>query len=92
MVEAIDAAAYHGAIGDPIVVRVVEDFETVGVTVTLRAANEAMIETGAAMEADGQWRYAASTVIPVGTTINVEAVVTDRPGHSGMLRQQIVVA
>lgn len=92
VVQAIDTAGYRGAIGDAIKVRAVDDFEVTGVHVTIRDGANALLEEGAAMLVDGLWRYAATTAIGVGTPVVIEAVATDRPGHTGSRQAPLVVA
>jgi hypothetical protein len=92
VVEAIDSALYHGAIGNVIKVRALDDFEVAGVTVAIRDAANAVLEQGAAIFADGLWHYTATTAIAAGTAVTIEAVATDRPGHSGSRQVPLVVA
>ena len=82
-VEAIDAAGYHGAVGDVIKVTAVDDFDVASVTVTIRDAANAVLEQGAAVLASDEWRYVATTVVAAGTPVAIEAVAKDRPGNSG---------
>lgn len=91
-VRAIDASGYHGAIGDPIKVLATDGFEVTGVTVILRSAADAVLEQGAAVLVDGVWRYAATTVVAIGTSVAIEAVATDRPGHTGARTLALLVA
>lgn len=92
-VDAIDATAYHGAIGDVIKVRARDHFEVAGVTLIIRGANNAVREQGAALlGADGLWHYTATTATPVGTAVKLEAVAMDRPGHTGSRQEPVVVA
>jgi hypothetical protein len=51
--------------------------------VILRSAANVVLEQGAAVLTDGVWHYTATTVVAKGTEIAVEAVATDRPGHTG---------
>jgi hypothetical protein len=80
---AIDVSGYHGAVGDPIVVRADDDVEVTGVVVTLRDTAEAVLEQGAALAANGAWVYTATTAVPAGTVLAIEAAASDRPGHRG---------
>ena len=92
VVEAIDTAAYHGAVGDVIKVRATDDFEVAGVTVAIRNAANAVLEQGAAALVNGEWRYPATTAIAAGTAVTIEAVARDRPGHEGLLQVPLAVA
>ncbi len=79
----LETGAYGGAVGDPIVVRAVDDGAVVGVRVTLRDGAGAVLEQGAATATTGLWTYAATTAVAAGTVVAVEAVATDRPGNTG---------
>ena len=88
----IDISAYHGALGDLIKVRAVDDFEVTGVTVLLKDGENGIIQQGAAVLTDGVWQYAATGGIAVGEHVVIEAIATDRPGHTGSLSVAHVVA
>lgn len=90
-VTAIDAAGYHGAVGEAIVVQATDLFEVTGVAVAIRSAAGAVLEQGAAVLVEGTWRYLATTAIAAGTAVTLEAVATDRPGHTGTLSVPHVV-
>lgn len=92
VVQEILADAYHGAVGDPIDVRAYDDFEVAGVNVTLSDAANLVLEQGPAVFVDGLWRYTATTAVAVGTAVKIEAVATDRPGHTGTRSARLVVA
>ena len=83
VVDAIDAAAYAGATGDPILVRAHDDVEVTAVTVTLTDDAGAELETGPAVSDGGSWRYEAQTDVPSGTAVVVTARASDRPGNTG---------
>ena len=91
-VMAIDTSAFHGAVGDLIKVRAVDGFEVTGVTVMLKDGDGGVIQQGAAVLADGVWQYAATGGIAVGEELVIEAIATDRPGHTGSLSIAHVVA
>ena len=82
VVDGIDAGAYTGASGDPIVVRAHDDVEVTGVTVTL-FDGDTELESGPATVDEWRWRYEAQTDVPSGTVVTVTAVATDRPGNTG---------
>lgn len=92
VVQAIDTAGYHGAIGDVIAVRALDDFEVTGVSVAIRDAANVVLEQGAAVLVGGSWHYTATTAIAAGTPVVIDAVATDRPGHTGALQVPLVVA
>jgi hypothetical protein len=91
-VMAIDTSAYHGALGDLIKVRAVDDFEVTGLKVLLKDGENGVIQQGAAVLVDGMWQYAANGGIAVGEELVIEAIATDRPGHTGSLSIPHVVA
>ena len=82
-VDEIDASAYTGAVGDPIVVRAHDDVEVTGVVVTLTDATGTVLESGLAAPDEWRWRYDAQTAVASGTTVTVTAEASDRPGNTG---------
>ena len=80
-VDEVDVSGYAGAVGDPILVRASDDFEVVGVSVTISDADGAELEGGDAVLQDGQWLYTATTAVDAGTTIHLTVVAADRPGN-----------
>jgi hypothetical protein len=89
---AIDLSAYHGAVGQLIKVRSRDDFEVAGVTVIMKDGEGAVIQQGAAALVDGLWQYATTVGIAAGEIVTIEAVATDRPGHTGLLNVTHTVA
>jgi hypothetical protein len=89
---AIDTSAYHGAVGGLIKVRATDDFEVMGVTVVVKDGEGAVIQQGAAVLVDGVWQYATTVGIAVGEELTIQAIATDRPGHTGSLSVAHVVA
>ena len=89
---AIDTSAYHGAVGNVIKVRASDDFEVTAVTVLLKDGEGGVIQQGAAVLVDGVWQYTATGGIAVGEELIIEAIATDRPGHTGSLSVPHVVA
>jgi len=83
VVSVIDAAGYHGRVGDLIKVAASDDFEVVAVDVAIRNAADGVIEQGPAALAGGLWTYAATVAVAAGDTVTIEAVAKDRPGHPG---------
>ena len=83
VVDAIDLGAYHGAVGDPIMVRASDDVEVTGVTVVIRDESDAVLEQGAAVAQAGAWRYTATAAVAAGQSVTIEATATDHPGHPG---------
>lgn len=91
-VEWIDAADYRGNIGDPIVVKAVDDFQVTRVRVTILNAAGAIIEQGEAgpdsMKVN-QWGYTAQVSNPVLAGATVRATAFDRPGNSATLEVKL---
>ena len=83
VVEAIDATGYHGVVGDLIKVSARDDFEVASVSIVIRDAADAVLEQGPAALVGGQLTYATTVAVPAGDTVTIEAVATDRPGHTG---------
>jgi hypothetical protein len=83
VVDAIDLADYHGAVGDPIAVRASDDTGVVAVDVEIRAADQTLLERGAAMLQAGVWVYHATTARIAGEAVTIAAIAVDRPGHGG---------
>jgi hypothetical protein len=83
VVDAIDLAGYHGAIGDPIKVRASDNTGVMAVTVMLRAEDDSLIEQGPATLQAGLWEYQATTACAPGTPVSITATAVDRPGHTG---------
>ena len=83
VVDEIDAGAYAGATGDPIVVRAHDDVEVTGVVVTLADDGGTELESGPAVLDEWRWRYEAQTDVPAGTAVTITARAADRPGGIG---------
>jgi hypothetical protein len=88
----VDLAQYHGAIGNVITVEASDDTGIVGVTVTLRDAAQAVIESGPAALVNGRWTYQATEVVAIGASVVIEAEASDRPGNVGRMTVPLVVA
>jgi hypothetical protein len=75
---------YKGQVGDPIVIRAVDDIGLADVQVTLTANDGRQIETGKAVEAGfrtGIWTYTATAAVPLGSDIFIELVGYDHAGQ-----------
>ncbi len=77
----VNVEGYHRQPGDPIKVFATDDGELTSVTVALKAADGTVLEEGPATLVDEAWRYVATTTVPPGDPVTVEATATDRPGH-----------
>lgn len=86
-VTGIELSDYRGQIGDPVTVLATDDTQVMSVAVVIRSAAGLVLEEGAAASADGVWRYTATTALPAGETVTIEAKAKDRPGNSGTLQK-----
>jgi hypothetical protein len=77
----IDTTEYAKAIGNAIRVRATDDLEVTGVRISIQDADDDVLEEGAAVLMDGQWRYTTTTAAP--TAASVKAVATGLPGNTG---------
>lgn len=91
VVDAIDADAYTGTPGDPVVVRAHDDVEVTGVTVMLADDTGTVLESGPATLDEWRWRYEAQTEVTAGTVVTITAVATDRPANTGALSEEVTV-
>jgi len=94
VVDEVDLSRYSGAVGDTIAVRAHDDFQVMGVTVTLTQTDGSAIESGAAVETpaqSGTWVYTATQAVAAGTTVRIEVAVTDRPGGEGLATEEMTV-
>lgn len=82
-VTAIDLADYHGQVGNVIRVEALDDVAVQAIGLEIRDATDAILEQGPAVLSAGRWTYAATTVVPAGATVTIQATATDRPGHPG---------
>jgi hypothetical protein len=81
VIEGVDLAGYHGAIGEAIVVRARDDLEVTAVNVIVRDSVGAVLEQGAAAAVNDAWVYTATTTVALGTVLSLEAIAFDRPGN-----------
>ena len=87
VVDRVEVSAYHGQAGATLVITAHDDFEVTGVTVEIRDAGAALIESGPATGTagkSGQWRYVTTTTLANVTGARVTATATDHPGNAGV--------
>ncbi len=85
-VDEVDASKYTGQPAQGITVKAHDDFEVMGVTVTIREAGGAAVEGGAAVQnppGSGQWVYTTTQTVANVTGVTITATATDRPGNLG---------
>jgi len=92
VVTLIKSDGYTGKVGDKIVVAASDDIEVASVTVVLRHTDDTVIEQGKTVKVGNGWEYTATTVVPVGQAIKIEATAKDHPGNEGMLQRPITVS
>ncbi len=82
-VDEVDVTSYHGAVGDTIRVRAIDDFKVVQVQLSIYNADGTMVEQGNAVQQDNKidWLYTATAnnESTAGDKIVIRA--SDKPGH-----------
>ena len=82
-VEEINLDQFRGLVGDQLTILAIDDVAVVSIDVRIRNAAGDTLEQGAASNANGPWVYAATTAMPLGQAITIEALAKDRPGNVG---------
>jgi hypothetical protein len=82
---------YHGRIGDPIVVRAIDDVEVMSVALTLLLPDDSVVEQGAAVKTGEDWIYTATAAIAAGQAIKVRVTAMDRPENEAMREEEHTV-
>ena len=76
----LDVSAWHGAVGQVIRVKAVDDVQVTQVNVVITDSAGAVLEQGQAVRADGLWwNYTTTATEPEGP--RVVATARDLPGH-----------
>ncbi len=91
VVDALETAAFRGAVGDPIVIRARDDHAVMAVTVAVTDAAGVVLEQGTASAANGAWRYVATRSVAAGSSVTVTATATDRPGNATAFTRTVTV-
>lgn len=81
VIHSVDLSAYNGNSGEAITISASDDISVASVHVTINDEQGNPIESGDALETaegSGQWVYTATT--STESSVNVQAVATDRPG------------
>jgi hypothetical protein len=87
VVDELNVDGYTGQAGETIVIQAHDDFEVVGVTVSIKDAGGQIVESGAATQNPpngGRWVYTTSQAVANITGIVVTATASDRPGNLGV--------
>jgi hypothetical protein len=86
-IKSITTTAYHGEVGDAIMIRAVDDFKVAAVRVIITTAAGVLVEQGNAVLTDNglDWKYTATAVnaAPAGSKIRVTA--TDLPANETVM-------
>jgi hypothetical protein len=88
-VDLIELSGYHRKAGDVVKVLATDDIEVVSVTVRILDADGAVLEAGPASKVHGVWIYRATVSAPARESLTIEAIATDRPGHSASLSSRL---
>jgi hypothetical protein len=85
VVQEINTDGYHGAIGNPILIRAHDDVKVVSVQVVIRLSNGTMVEKGEAVTlSDYTWNYVATAATPEGAPLIIEATARDWAGNTAV--------
>jgi len=80
VIEQVDLSAYRGAAGDVIRVLATDAIEVLSVTVAVRDADAAIIETGAATKDHDLWIYRSTTSSAEPAAVMIEVTAQNRAG------------
>jgi len=80
VIEQVDLSAYRGVAGDAIRVLAKDAVEVVGVTVAVRDADAALLETGSATKDHDLWIYRSTTAIADAASVLIEVTAQNRAG------------
>jgi hypothetical protein len=83
VVSEVNLSDYKGQVGEKIEVTATDDVGITEVTLTIKAADGTVIESGPVTRVMGKWTYVATTTLPAGQPVTIEAVAKDRPNHEG---------
>jgi len=80
----VDVSEYGGLANQFIYIRTSDDFTVEEVSVRILDNTGTELESGEADfdSATNRWVYEGQTNLPLGTTIQIEVTVTDRPGST----------
>jgi hypothetical protein len=87
VVSSITTRKYHGAIGDKIVTRAIDDFRVTEVHVEIYAASGVLLEAGIAVQdiSGIDWTYTTTQANNLLAGSKIKVIATDVPGNEGML-------
>jgi hypothetical protein len=90
----LDLSLYKGNVGDPIVIRMVNEIAFVSMEVSLDKIDGTTIEKGRAVETgfrSGKWIYMTTTPVATGSDIFIKVVATDYAGKKVALNENPTV-
>ena len=93
-IKPLDLSLYKGQIGDPILIRTIDDIGVAEVEVTLNATDGTEIEKGKAVETGtrtGHWVYTATAPVALGSDIFIKVVGVDHAGHRAQITESPTV-
>ena len=89
-VKSVDLIDYTGKVGDKIMIRAVDDFKVVEVSVSILTANDTVVEHGKAVCSNGvDWMYTATVVNETLAGTRVVVCATDMPGNITEVEQEM---
>jgi len=93
-IKPLDLSQYKGQVGNPILIRAVDDIGPAGMEVTLTANDGTQIEKGKAVEAGvrtGLWTYTATAPVTLGSDIFIKVVSVDHAGTKAQITENPIV-
>jgi hypothetical protein len=72
VIEQVELSGYAGGLGESIWIVTTDAIEVVDVTVSIRGADDAVIESGPAAKDHGVWVYRTTTAISAGVPRQIE--------------------
>jgi hypothetical protein len=90
----LDLSKYTGQVGDPIVIRVVDEIGLVSLEVSIDRVDGTDVEKGQAVETSvrsGKWIYTATAPVALGSDIFIEVLGTDYTGKKLKMTENPIV-
>jgi len=87
VIDEVDASRYTGQAGETIVIQAHDDFEVIGVTVSIKDSGGQTVESGAATQNppdSGRWVYTTTQAVANVSGASITATASDRPGNLGV--------
>lgn len=93
-IKPLDLSQYKGRVGDPILIRAIDDCGFADLNVELHAIDGTKIEEGKAVEAgarSGHWVYTATAPVALGADIFIKVVGYDHAGNKAQITENPIV-